>query len=242
MNHKNTLLATSIGLLLSGVSLQSHASLTSGATLSFTLGTKQVVACIYGAVPPCLSMGHEITDIVGSYFAVDNGIGGITPNEKTAIGSYNGIVLGTTQLASGSHTGSIDGSESPNIDAAFEFFAAVGMHQSTSPITIAGGSGDGYTLDMSGWSWTWNGLTNVPLVQIGNATVSCASGSSCSDTSSYTLDAAFHFNGANFTSAPYILHLEGTVASAVPVPATLWLFGSGLAGLAGVARRRKSRA
>lgn len=34
----------------------------------------------------------------------------------------------------------------------------------------------------------------------------------------------------------YALHLEGTI-SAVPVPVAMWLFGSGLLGLIGVARR-----
>jgi hypothetical protein len=34
--------------------------------------------------------------------------------------------------------------------------------------------------------------------------------------------------------------LEGTMSTAVPVPAAAWLMGSGLLGLAGVARRRRS--
>ncbi|MHB8455190.1 MAG: PEP-CTERM sorting domain-containing protein [Acidiferrobacterales bacterium] len=39
----------------------------------------------------------------------------------------------------------------------------------------------------------------------------------------------------------YFLHLEGTVNKAVatvPVPATVFLFGSGLLGLIGVAKRK----
>jgi len=35
----------------------------------------------------------------------------------------------------------------------------------------------------------------------------------------------------------YDLHLAGTV---VPVPAAVWLFGSGLLGLIGIARRNKA--
>jgi hypothetical protein len=54
----------------------------------------------------------------------------------------------------------------------------------------------------------------------------------------YELD---HFQGNGFVSFDYNLTLGGTVAttpSAVPVPAAAWLFGSGLLGLVGVARRR----
>jgi hypothetical protein len=41
-----------------------------------------------------------------------------------------------------------------------------------------------------------------------------------------------HFNGGSFTSFKYDVN-----ASVVPVPAAAWLFGSGLLGLVGVARR-----
>lgn len=41
--------------------------------------------------------------------------------------------------------------------------------------------------------------------------------------------------------APFQMNITSTV-SAVPVPAAVWLFGSGLMGLVGVARRRKARA
>jgi len=45
-------------------------------------------------------------------------------------------------------------------------------------------------------------------------------------------------NAANYGNVKYKLHLEGTI-SAVPVPAAVWLFGSGLIGLTGMARRKR---
>jgi len=236
--NKKTVLSTAIGLVLGGAALNVNASLTSGATLSFTLGTPGVVACTYGTTPPCKKAGYNITDIVGSYFSMDVKADGLDVGDKTPISSFNGLILGTAQAASGSHSNIINGSEVPNIDNPWTFFGGTGMHQTATAPTIVSGSGDSYVIDLSGWKVAWNGIPSIDMVQQGSATVTCASGSSCSDTSSYTLDAAFHVNGAKFTSVAYTLHLEGTV-SAVPVPAAAWLFGSGLMGLAGVARRRK---
>jgi len=239
MDAQKTILSSSIALALGMASYTAQASLTSSATLDFTLGTVQLVACTYGTTPPCARDRFNITDIVGSYFGMDlQGNGVVDPFEKLPISSFNGIHIGTVQGASGSHTDQIDGTENPNIDNPWEFKAGVGMHQTTSPITVNGGSGDDLTLDMSGWNITWNGIASIPMVQQGAATISCTTGGSCSDNSNYTLDAAFHVSGAGFTTVPYTLHLEGTISS-VPVPAAVWLFGSGLAGLAGVARRRK---
>ncbi|HHH43479.1 MAG TPA: VPLPA-CTERM sorting domain-containing protein [Gammaproteobacteria bacterium] len=219
-------------------SFTTHASLTSSATLDFTLGTSQVVGCNYGTVPPCNTSAYNSTDIVGSYFAIDSNANDLmTPNEKHPIESFNGIHIGSIQSASGSHSGPIDGSENPNIDKPFEFFGNTGMHQTTSPITDLTGSGSTRVLDFSGWSWLWDGTENIPLVATSPTTIVCDT-SSCSDGSNYTIDGAFHINGAAFTSVSYVLHLEGTVSS-VPIPASAWLFGSGLAGLAGVARRRR---
>jgi len=245
MNKKATL-SVAIGLALGGTALSANASLTSSATLSFTLGVPGIVACTYGTTPPCAPGGpggnaYNITDIVGSYFSMDtNATGTVEIHEKTPIGSFNGIHIGMTQLASGSHTDSINGSESPNIDTPWTFFGGTGMHQTTIAVTASAVVAGAATLDMSGWNVIWNGITSIPLVQQGAATIACDT-VSCSDSSSYTLDAAFHVNGAGLTTVGYTLHLEGAVSSAaVPVPAAAWLFGSGLFGLAAMMRRKKA--
>jgi len=237
--QKKSTLSIAIGLILVGASMNASANLTSSATLNFTLGTSQVIACKYGTTLPCSSKTYNVTDLIGSYFAFDDEGDGVDPHDKIPIESFNGIHLGTVQGASGSSLNGIDGTELPNIDMPWEFLGPSGMHQTTSPITVNGGSGDSFTLDMSGWGYTWNTIENVSMVQVGATTITCETGSGCSDNSSYTLDGAFNVSGGGFTNVSYSLHLEGTVSS-VPVPAAAWLFGSGLIGLAGLARRKKS--
>lgn len=237
MDFKKTILTSSISIALGTVSFSVKANLTTSAVLNFNTGTVNTIACIYGTTPPCAQQSFDVTDIVGSYFGVDyNNDGSFNPFEKTVMGQFNGIHIGVAQSASGSHSGGPDGSESPSIDAPWAWLGNTGMHQTTSPITVLADNGFTKTLDFSGWGWTWNGIPNIPLVDMGT-TITCNT-ASCSDTSSYTLDGVFHFNGAKFTSAPYALHLEGTVSS-IPVPASAWLFSSGLIGVIGMARRRR---
>ena len=152
-------------------------------------------------------------------------------------------MLGQAQLAS--IPASLDGTEIAPFDSPWQFLGVYGAHQSTSPVTIFSDDGNGNVqLDFSGWGVTWNGIPNIDLggsvdfSDTGLAVVTCAL--DCSDGDIFTLDYSAHVplddpNG--FAGVPWRIHLEGVV-SAVPVPAAVWLFGSGLLGLIGFARRK----
>ena len=214
-HFKKKLIATAISLTIGAATSTANAGLSSGDTLQFVLGEVQTIACTYGTTPPCAKGFYNITDIVGSYFAVDVSNDGVDPYDKTPIESFNGIRIGELQPASGSHSGPINGTENPDIDFPWEFFGNTGMHQTTTtPVTVLSDAGNTPTLDMGDWGLTWNGIVNVPMTQVGDATVTCTS--ECSATDNYVLDAAFHFSGAGFTTAPYSLHLEGTVMPGGP--------------------------
>ena len=97
---------------------------------------------------------------------------------------------------------------------------------------LPGGSSDPGPL-----TW-WNTGAVKPAV-----TWSPASGTSSAafylEADSDTSPADATFNAAIFTEGTASLAANGTLTlSAVPLPAAVWLFGSGLLGLAGVARRR----
>ena len=179
----------------------------------------------------------------GNYFAMDTAGDGIDTGDRTAIevGTAGGITLGATTL-------------SGEIDAPWVFFGPTGTHKVDSAITIVGddGSVDGTVdLDFSGWRVFWNN-TNINMggsttttpswPDTGLATITC--GSDCSVGDTYSLDYAAHVpdDGAtDFGNVSYAFHIEGTIGtSEIPVPAAVWLFGSGLLGLVGVARRRKA--
>jgi hypothetical protein len=120
------------------------------------------------------------------------------------------------------------------------------MHQTTSPIAEVGSTANGLvkTLDLRGWAWTWNDQV-IPMggdpanfaSDTQQASITCSI-ASCSNSSSVTLDYQGHVPNAdpsNLGALLYGLQLEGHV---VPVPAAVWLFGSDLIGLIGVARRK----
>jgi hypothetical protein len=205
----------------------------------------------------------------GSYFMMDsNGSGTFSAPERTAMRQgTQGLVIGVVQPAGTSHSGIVygypapDNSEGGAIDAAWPFLGNTGMHFTASPITGSTTAG----LNFSGWTVTWNG---IPAISMGGGLQNCGTafdgiclvgttdiagtinnGTGLATFSwsgvygtGYTLDYTATVplaDPSGFGGVYYGLHLVGTV-NAVPLPAAVWLFGSGLMGLIGLARRRES--
>lgn len=228
----------SVVALMGLFSGSSHAALSSTALLGFDAGTRNC------------NESYTLCSMSGSYFAVDTDANNMfTAFESIEIspGSDGGLRIGQAQLADNSHAGSPHGSETAPLDSPWTFLGNTGMHQTTSPVNIITDNGAGTVeLDFSGFGATWNGFSinlggdsiNYALetgVAILNCDIDCSAGDR------FTLDYATHVpmddpNG--LIGVYWSIHLEGTVAE-VPVPAALWLFGSGLLGIAAVIRRRK---
>ncbi len=163
----------------------------------------------------------------GSYFGMDmNGNSNIATTEKTAITSRNGIPIGIAHTATGSHTGSNNGSETPAFDI-WEFFGNTGMDYFTSAVTD-GGSG---TLGFSGWRVTWNGIAAINMgaaaFQPGNCAALGCTGwvftdgtarfqSAGTNGAAYTLDYSATVppgDVSGFGGVRYYLHLVGTITT-----------------------------
>ncbi len=248
---KKTVLTTAIVAAMGGISMSAQAALTASSTMSFNPGTPVVTGCLAGGFTNgTCSYGTsvEVTDMSGSFFTMDtNGDGVVQNGEKNAISMFAPIHIGSTARSTGQHTGAPNGIEGPAIDNPWNFNGNAGMHTLSSPISVISNFGSTKTLDFSGWGVNWGNYGTTPagasgptIPMGGVATIVCSQ-SSCSTSSTYVLDMAVHVPKA-FASVPYTLHLVGSINhAAVPVPAAAWLFGSGLAGLAGVARRRRSK-
>jgi len=75
------------------------------------------------------------------------------------------------------------------------------------------------------------------------ATITCNT-ASCSNSSTFSLNYAAtvpQADASGFGGTPYTVAISGSVTPHIPVPAAVWLFGSGLVGLVGVARRKKAK-
>jgi hypothetical protein len=93
--------------------------------------------------------------------------------------------------------------------------------------------------------WDWNSVDDIGLYapafgDTGVATITCVV--DCSNGDTYVLDYIGHIplgGTSGLGGEVVVIHLEGTI-SAVPIPAAVWLFGSGLLGLIGVSRHKKT--
>lgn len=221
-NKKLNITAISL-VLTAGVTSNANATLASNAILDFTNG--EVVCPLGGTAPSeCL---HGVTNVInGSYFGLDfGGTGTIVNGEKFAMTSAGtGITLGAAQALG-------------EIDLGTDLSGNPWGHFTTQGLTVVSALGNSASLDMAGWYSDWQGP--IPWGTGSNAIITCDV--DCLTGESFTLNySVINEEPGNFQGFYYELHLEGTIASAVPVPAAVWLFGSGLIGLFGFAKRRKS--
>jgi len=190
------------------VSFSANAALQGDATLNFN---PSVMGGYYG---------NEI--VAGSYFGMDtNGDGNVSKNERSGFSEFNGVILGSSQIATGSHMGQPDGSESPNIDQPWSFFGNTGMHLTSSPTIVLSATGNVATVDFSGWAVTWNGISSIPMGSgawgtnaSGVANVTCAV--DCAQGDTYVLDytaAVPQDDPSGFGGVGYTVHLEGVISA-----------------------------
>ena len=222
---KKSYLLGAVCACLVTVSIDANATLINGSALSFNS---------YAGGSSIPSDGN------GSWFSVEPATFGVI-----GLSSFDGLILGSIQTATGSHSGVPDGSESPTIDNPHDWFGNTGMLSTVSNTDVLSATGNTATIDYTGIRWSWAGTDNIVIYDptagdSGVANVTCVL--DCSNGDTYTLDYIGHIESGSpsgLGGEEVRIHLEGTI-SAVPVPATAWLFASGLLGLVGFARRKKS--
>jgi len=234
---KKRLLTTAVLVGLGSMASNANASLSTG-TLGLAVEGNLNPACLYGGTYPSCQFGAFDTVDAGSFFTMDGNPGGAIDGGAVPLmldgsdQSYNGPVFGPGNAYAGGNVGPI---------ADWAFFGNTGTNTHAG-LTV---SGNDTAVDMSNWSVNWG---EVPFINMGGpggvGTLSCTGGvdaNACELGESFTLDYSAVVpagDPSGFGGVAYALHLQGTVVNAVPVPAAVWLFGSGLLGLVGVARRK----
>ncbi len=235
MNFKKTMFALAVGSV--GIMGAMSAS-------AATLGNGDILSINTGAVS---SYGGALAGTT-SWFAMDNnGDSKVVLSEKVALTQGStGIVIGASNTTPG------------QITAPWSFFSATGMDYVTTAITQTSAT----TLNMSGWTVTWNGIPAIPMgsgawtpanaAVAGMATSGYANGVGVFSWdgnygSTYTLSYTGTVpvgDASGFGGVKYALQLSGTVTqAAAPVPEAstygMMLAGLGLVGFM-ASRRRKS--
>ncbi len=245
MKMNKTVLCTAVGLALGLASLTTYAAtVTNNEYLTITAGTETGTAS-----------APTITG--GSWFGMDtNKDSKIQQAEADMISQgTTGLVFGVTTAQGASHSGAPVAGDTNAIDAPWAFFGNTGS--SYLKVAVSGSTTNG--LNLSGWTVTWNG---IPAINMGSGAwqplncsaswMQCAGHTFTNGNAEFTWDGvlgdAYTLNYAatvpagdpsGFGGVQYYLHLTGFVKP-VPIPAAVWLLGSGLLGLVGVARRKRS--
>jgi len=180
----------------------------------------------------------------GSYFGADtDGNSIIDSFERTALQQgTEGIIIGVIQDTGTPTDGSVPLEDAWNrITAPYLWFGNIAQEYTTSPITGSTETG----LDFSGFNWPWNGVEDIPF---GSGAWGAGFTDGIANFSwdgiyghAYTLDYRTSIptgDPSGLGGAQFEYHFEGTVVSAVPIPAAVWLFASGLTTLLGFAKRK----
>ncbi|HED34793.1 MAG TPA: hypothetical protein ENJ08_11410 [Gammaproteobacteria bacterium] len=213
MQTRQKLLSSITLMACSGLSLQTHAALAPNAVLNFIPGVATT------------SVSSTVRVKSGSYFGMDrSGNSKISTSERTALSPNDGLIIGQSQFASGSHTGPPNGSESPGLDQAWAFVGNTGLDYTRSPVNILSDDGNGIvTLDFIGWTVTWNGVPTIPIngdaswqPGFADAVAKLTCGTDCADGDSFTLDyystVPADCGGCGFENVRYQLFLTGTIS------------------------------
>lgn len=239
MHIKKTAIAVALGAVFGVATMSVHAA---------TLNTGDILTINPGV--QSFDPNNNPLNVTVSWFGMDTDNNSkIAGTEKTPLtqGPDGGIIIGSAQDTNGhvSHSGPPH-ANTGGITNEWSFFGNAGMDFTTVPVT-GGTTG----LNLSGWTVTWNG---IPSINMGGGAWGTGYTNGTANFvwsgvygTGYTLD--YHAtvpagDPSGFGGVKYALHLEGVVNAAptapIPVPAAVWLLGSGLLGLVGVARRKKA--
>ena len=193
----------------------------------------------------------DVMTVTGGSF----GLGFFTPTGPIPFAAVSGP---TVNIAGQYHppgwdVGTLQGGPAAGSIASFAF-GSTWANTYTAPNSIQNGIGDGpfpppsgsfdnaggtTTFDIAAFNANWNGTDFNLQGNQGSSTATLTTSDCYGNTCNFSLD------WTTLTESPFgptaTWHLTGTV-SAVPVPAAIWLLGSGLVGLVGAVRRRKALA
>lgn len=246
-------------LLSAGVAL----ALASGAAQAATLAAGQTFDVFVNVAGSCFTFG-DCSGGAGAFVDNDSDATAATGSANASFGSAiagdgHAGVINITTVDDGAHgvTFSIN---SFNMDTYLGTAGGAFATQGTVVGTMSGAvnSQGGISLDLTGregmaqffntslGAQPWNAGATFTSNSQTNAVANLTGASLALDGSAAIVSASAVSGWGFFAGTPYteMFSLDfsagAVVASPVPVPAAVWLFGSGLLGLVGVARRKKS--
>lgn len=199
--------------------------------------------------------------ITGGYFSIGQHWSTASSCTDGSVNDFNScktLIVGTANTLNAGDTGTHKADTSPidpNI-VNFNFFgyqATTGLAPSANGSPPANDWSNGFqgtvgsgtiSLNLGGWLYNWNGTNVIQGTDStgANGTSTAAVGTT-GPGNTFTVDWQFYHVGGPTADQTSYWTITGTYTEAtsqVPVPAAVWLMGSGLLGLVGVARLRKA--